>query len=171
MFSGITTILFSSFWQYPPYFVANSFNISAKYPPNFRQYPPYFADNLFITITNFPYFLFITMTKFTQICALDWPYSRYFIHYVDKFSPKSRKYIHLWNLIPQYLQICGVLGIDVTYAHDNRELSDCVVKNNQKRLIFADITEKWYTWRVFTGMIGNCKEFITFYFHFLALFW
>ena len=74
------------------------------------------------------------------------------------------------ELDSKYLQICGVLGIDVTYAHDNRELSDYVVENNQKRLIFANITEKWYTWLVFTGVIGNCEEFITFYFHFLALF-
>ena len=44
----------------------------------------------------------------------------------------------------QYLQICGVLGIDVTYAHDNREFFDYIVENNQKRLIFANITEKWY---------------------------
>ena len=57
----------------------------------------------------------------------------------------------------KYLQICGVLGIDVTYAHDNRELSDYVVQNNQKRLIFANITEKWYTWRVFTGAVGIKK--------------
>ena len=57
----------------------------------------------------------------------------------------------------KYLQICGVLGIDVTYAHDNREFSDYIVENNQKRLIFANITEKWYTWRVFTGAVGIKK--------------
>ena len=49
------------------------------------------------------------------------------------------------------------MGIDVTYAHDNRELSDYVVENNQKRLIFANGTEKWYTWRVFTGAVGIKK--------------
>jgi hypothetical protein len=55
----------------------------------------------------------------------------------------------------KYLQECGI------YAHKNREFFDYIVENNQKRLIFADITEKWYTWRVFTGVIGNCEEFIS----------
>ena len=57
----------------------------------------------------------------------------------------------------KYLQICGVFGIDVTYAHDNREFFDYIVENNQKKLIFANITEKWYTWRVFTGAVGIKK--------------
>ena len=98
---AVSTIFCRKFFQaYPP----NIRQISAKFPSIStifcHKFAHYFATNLLITITNFPYFLFITMTKFTQICALDWPYLRYFIHYVDKFSPKSRKYIHLWNSIP-----------------------------------------------------------------------
>ncbi len=164
MFSGITTILFSNFWQYPPYFVANSFNISAKYPPNIRQYPPYFAVNLLLTITNFPYFLFITMSKF--------------VHYVDHIYPNLC--IALTNF-PQSMNntvFCGIQfqispnfcgfgndsqGCPVIYAHDNREFFDCIVENNQKRLIFANITEKLCFWRVFTGVVGKCKKFLTFY--------
>ena len=47
----------------------------------------------------------------------------------------------------KFLQICGVLGIDVTYAHDNRELSDCRVRKHQfpKLHKFGDI-EECITW-------------------------
>jgi hypothetical protein len=54
----------------------------------------------------------------------------------------------------KYLQICGVLGIDATYAHDKRELSDYVVKNNQQMLIFANITINWCFWQVITCVLG-----------------
>jgi hypothetical protein len=60
------------------------------------------------------------MTKFTQICALRW-----------QIFLKVQKIHTFVEFNSKYLQICGVLGIDATYAHDKRELSDYVVKNNQ----------------------------------------
>ena len=94
MFSGITTILFSSFWQYPPYFAVNSFKyirqISAKFPSIStifcHKFAHYFATNLLIILP--------------QICSLQWPNLPKFVHYDDEISSKFRKYGILWNTIP-----------------------------------------------------------------------
>ena len=98
--------------------------------------------------------LCIVLTIFTLFYSLRW-----------RDFPKVQKIHTFVEFNSKYLQICGVLGINVTYAHDNREFFDYIVENNQKRLIFANTTEKWYTWRVFTCVIGKCKKFLTFCFH------
>ena len=108
MFLCITetsTIFFPNFWQYPPYFAVNSFKyirqISAKYPPNFRQYAQCFADNLHITMTSFPYFLLITLSKF--------------VHYVDHI------YVILFITLTEFTQsvnntvFCGV-GFQIIHS-------------------------------------------------------
>ena len=104
MFSGITTILFSSFWQYPPYFAVNSFKyirqISAKFPSIstifcrkfvhynnqisilFVHYVDQIYPNLCIALTNFP-----QSTENTYICGIQFQISPNLCNFRNNYIP------------------------------------------------------------------------------------
>ena len=52
--------------------------------------------------------LFITMTKFTQICALQWTNFPYFVHYVDHIYPDSGIVMTRFPQSTENTYICGI---------------------------------------------------------------
>ena len=94
------------------------------YPPNFRQYAQCFADNLHITMTSFPYFLLITLSKF--------------VHYVDHI------YVILFITLTEFTQsvnntvFCGV-GFQIIHSSISPNLwsfgNRCYLRTRQSGII------------------------------------